>query len=220
MWSASLRRCARPLASIDRITKHMSKRLFDLLMSSLGLLILGPALLVIALLIKLDSPGPVFFRQARVGRFGKLFRIHKFRTMRHDPSGQGLQITVGADSRITRVGHYLRGSKLDELPQLLDVWLGSMSLVGPRPEVPRYVAHYSPAMREKVLSVRPGITDIASIEYRDESAVLARAQDPEQAYINEVMPQKLALAASYVDQASVWLDIKLICRTIMAIVRG
>src|SRR6185437_1894602 len=128
----------------------MSKRLFDLLMSSLGLLILGPALLLIALLIKLDSPGPVFFRQERVGRFGQPFRIHKFRTMRHDPRGQGLQITVGADSRITRIGHALRGSKLDELPQLIDVWLGRMSLVGPRPEVPRYVAHYSPAMREKV----------------------------------------------------------------------
>ena len=198
----------------------ISKRLFDLFFSSLGLCALGPLLLLIAASIKLDSPGPVFFRQERVGRFGKPFRIHKFRTMRHDPSAQGLQITVGADSRITRVGHYLRGSKFDELPQLMDVWLGSMSLVGPRPEVPRYVAYYSQAMREKVLSVRPGITDIASIEYRDESAVLARAQDPEQAYINEVMPQKLALAASYVDHASVWLDIKLICRTIMAIVRG
>src|SRR5690606_34818631 len=114
------------------------------------------------------------------GRHGKPFRIHKFRTMRHDPAGGGLQITVGADSRITRIGHLLRASKLDELPQLIDVWLGDMSLVGPRPEVPRYVAHYPPALREKVLSVRPGITDIASIEYRDESAVLARAKDPEQ----------------------------------------
>ncbi|MBP7484463.1 MAG: sugar transferase, partial [Aquabacterium sp.] len=118
------------------------------------------------------------------------------------------------------VGGLLRGSKLDELPQLIDVWVGTMSLVGPRPEVPRYVAHYSADMKDKVLSVRPGITDIASIEYRDESAVLARAADPEQAYIQEVMPHKLALAASYVDQASVWMDIKLILRTIMAIVRG
>lgn len=198
----------------------MSKRLFDFVMASLGLLALGPLLLLIALAIKLDSPGPVFFRQERVGRFGKPFHIHKFRTMRHDPAGQGLQITVGADSRITRVGGLLRGSKLDELPQLIDVWVGTMSLVGPRPEVPRYVAHYSADMKDKVLSVRPGITDIASIEYRDESAVLARAADPEQAYIQEVMPHKLALAASYVDQASVWMDIKLILRTIMAIVRG
>lgn len=198
----------------------MSKRLFDLLMSSLGLLALGPLLILIAVAVKLDSPGPVFFRQERVGRFGLPFRIHKFRTMRHDPAGRGLQITVGADLRITRVGHWLRTSKLDELPQLIDVWQGTMSLVGPRPEVPKYVAHYPAAMRDKILSVRPGITDIASIEYRDESAVLARATDPEQAYIHEVLPHKLALSASYVDQASVWLDIKLILRTLGAIVRG
>lgn len=198
----------------------MSKRLFDLVLSTLGLLVLAPLLLLMALAIKLDSSGPVFFRQERVGRFGKPFRIHKFRTMRHDPAGKGPQITVGADSRITRVGGFLRRTKLDELPQLIDVWVGSMSLVGPRPEVPRYVAHYPAAMREKVLSVRPGITDIASIEYRDESAVLARATDPEYAYIHEVMPHKLALAASYVDQASVWMDVRLIWRTVMAIVRG
>jgi lipopolysaccharide/colanic/teichoic acid biosynthesis glycosyltransferase len=198
----------------------MSKRLFDWVMSSLGLLALGPLLILIALAVKLDSPGPVFFRQERVGRFGVPFRIHKFRTMRHDPEGNGLQITVGADRRITRVGQFLRASKLDELPQLIDVWQGTMSLVGPRPEVPRYVAHYPAALRDKVLSVRPGITDIASIEYRDESAVLARAADPERAYIDEVLPHKLALAASYVDQASVWLDIRLILRTLGAIVRG
>ncbi len=198
----------------------MSKRLFDLVLSSLGLLMLAPVLLLIALAVKLDSAGPVFFRQERVGRFGVPFRIHKFRTMRHDQGGQGLQITVGADSRITRVGAFLRRSKLDELPQLIDVWVGSMSLVGPRPEVPRYVAHYPAALREKVLSVRPGITDIASIEYRDESSVLAQAADPEQAYIHEVLPHKLALAASYVDQVSVWMDVRLIWRTIRAIVRG
>jgi lipopolysaccharide/colanic/teichoic acid biosynthesis glycosyltransferase len=198
----------------------MSKRLFDWVMSSLGLLVLGLPLLLIATAIKLDSPGPVFFRQERVGRGGKTFRIHKFRTMRHDPVGTGLQITVGADARITRMGRLLRGSKLDELPQLIDVWVGTMSLVGPRPEVPRYVAHYPAALREKVLSVRPGITDIASIEYRDESSVLARASDPEYAYIHEVLPHKLALAAQYVDQASVWMDVRLILRTIGAIVRG
>lgn len=199
----------------------MAKRLFDLLLSSLGLLALAPVLLLIALCVKLDSPGPVMFRQERVGRFGQPFRIHKFRTMRHVLPGQvtqGLQITVGADRRITRVGHFLRASKLDELPQLLDVWLGDMSLVGPRPEVPRYVAHYPEALREKVLSVRPGITDIASIEYRDESSVLARAADPEQAYIHEVLPHKLALAAQYVDQSSLWLDVRLIARTVAAIV--
>jgi lipopolysaccharide/colanic/teichoic acid biosynthesis glycosyltransferase len=195
----------------------MSKRLFDWIMSTLGLLMLAPVLVLIALAVKLDSRGPVFFRQERVGRFGKPFHIHKFRTMRHEAAGQGLQITVGADRRITRVGGFLRSTKLDELAQLIDVWLGSMSLVGPRPEVPRYVAHYPAGLREKILSVRPGITDIASIEYRDESRVLARASDPEYAYIHEVMPHKLALAASYVDQASVWTDIKLIVRTIVAI---
>ena len=196
----------------------MAKRLFDLLLSGIGLVMLAPVLLLIAALIKLDSPGPVMFRQERVGRFGKPFRIHKFRTMRHEPAGQGLQITVGADRRITRVGGFLRASKLDELPQLLDVWLGDMSLVGPRPEVPRYVAHYPAHLREKVLSVRPGITDIASIEYRDESAVLARAADPEHAYIHEVLPHKLAMAAQYVDEASMWLDVRLIARTVWAIV--
>ena len=197
----------------------MAKRLFDLLLSSLGLLVLAPLLLLIALLIKLDSPGPVMFRQERVGRYGQPFRIHKFRTMRHGPAGQGLQITVGADRRITRVGGFLRASKLDELPQLLDVWLGDMSLVGPRPEVPRYVAHYPADVRDKVLSVRPGITDIASIEYRDESVVLARAADPEHAYIHEVLPHKLALAAQYVERSSVALDLWLIWRTLVAIVR-
>ncbi len=197
----------------------MAKRLFDWVLSSLGLLALSPLLLAIALLVKLDSPGPVFFRQERVGRYGKPFHIHKFRTMRHDPLGAGPQITVGADARITRVGGFLRASKLDELAQLIDVWLGDMSLVGPRPEVPRYVAHYPAELRDKVLSVRPGITDIASIEYRDESAVLARASDPEQAYLREVLPHKLMLAARYVDRSSLALDVWLILRTIGAIVR-
>jgi lipopolysaccharide/colanic/teichoic acid biosynthesis glycosyltransferase len=197
----------------------MIKRTFDVVLASIGLLVLSPVLLGIALAVKLDSPGPVFYRQERVGRHGRVFRIHKFRTMRHNPQGAGLQITVGRDPRITRVGARLRDTKLDELAQLLDVWLGDMSLVGPRPEVPRYVAHYPAALKAKVLSVRPGITDIASIEYRDESRILAQASDPEQAYIHDVMPHKLALAAQYVDQASVWLDVQLIWRTVRAIVR-
>jgi lipopolysaccharide/colanic/teichoic acid biosynthesis glycosyltransferase len=197
----------------------MSKRLFDLAMSTLGLLVLAPILALIALAIKWDSQGEVFFRQERVGRHGKPFRIHKFRTMRQATSVQGLQITVGADARITRVGHFLRRSKLDELPQLIDVWLGDMSLVGPRPEVPRYVALYPAEMQRKILSVRPGITDVASIEYRDESAVLARAADPEHAYVHEVLPHKLALSARYVDQASLWGDLVLIGRTLLAIVK-
>jgi lipopolysaccharide/colanic/teichoic acid biosynthesis glycosyltransferase len=196
----------------------MSKRVFDLLMSTLGLLALAPVMVLIALAVRWDSPGEVFFRQERVGRYGKPFRIHKFRTMRQAPSAPGLQITVGADARITRVGHFLRRSKLDELPQLIDVWLGDMSLVGPRPEVPRYVALYPAEMQRKILSVRPGITDVASIEYRDESAVLARAADPEHAYVHEVLPHKLALSARYVDSASLWGDILLIGRTLLAIV--
>lgn len=197
----------------------MSKRLFDLLMSTLGLLVLAPVMVLMALAIKWDSPGEVFFRQERVGRFGKPFRIHKFRTMHQAQSSQGLQITVGADARITRVGHVLRRSKLDELPQLIDVWLGDMSLVGPRPEVPRYVALYPDEMRRKILSVRPGITDVASIEYRDESTVLARASDPEHAYVHEVLPHKLALSARYVDSASLLGDVVLIGRTLLAIVK-
>lgn len=197
----------------------MSKRLFDGCLASVGLLMLAPFFLITALLIKLDSPGPVFYRQVRVGRHGQLFRIHKFRTMQHTDAATGLQITVAGDVRITRTGQWLRSSKLDELPQLIDVWQGHMSLVGPRPEVPRYVAHYPAALRDKVLSVRPGITDTASIEYRDESAVLASAADPEHAYIHEVLPHKLALSARYVDEASLWLDMQLIWRTLVAIVR-
>ncbi len=196
----------------------MAKRLFDLLFSSLGLLALAPTLALIALAIKLDSPGPVFYRQVRVGRFGREFRIHKFRTMAHNPGDRGPQITVGADARITRVGSFLRSTKLDELAQLFDVLQGTMSLVGPRPEVPRYVAVYPAALRDKVLSVRPGITDFASIEYRDESTRLAQSVDPERTYREQVLPTKLALQARYVDESGVWTDVKLIGRTLAAIV--
>ncbi|MEO8807259.1 MAG: sugar transferase [Burkholderiaceae bacterium] len=192
----------------------MYKRLFDLLGAGVGLVLLSPLLLSIALWIKLDSRGPVFFRQQRVGRFGALFRIHKFRSMREDAPLVGPQITVGADPRITRAGHFLRRTKLDELPQLLDVLAGTMSLVGPRPEVPRYVAMYPIAMRDKVLSVRPGITDPASIEYRDESMLLARAADPERVYVEQIMPAKLRCAAEYVDHMSVINDVRLIGATL------
>jgi lipopolysaccharide/colanic/teichoic acid biosynthesis glycosyltransferase len=195
------------------------KRLFDLVLSGAGLLLLWPLLLGIALWIRLDSPGPVFFRQERVGRLGRPFRIHKFRTMAHGQAGTGPLITVGADARITSAGAVLRRCKLDELPQLIDVLRGRMSLVGPRPEVPRYVALYPPALREKVLSVRPGITDFASIEYRDENALLARAADPEREYVEVVMPAKLQFAARYVDQSSLWLDLRLIARTLRLVLR-
>ena len=188
----------------------MCKRLFDVLGASVGLLLLAPLLVGIALWVKLDSRGPVFFRQQRVGRFGAPFYIHKFRSMREDAPLAGPQITIGADPRITRAGQFLRRTKLDELPQLLDVLAGTMSLVGPRPEVPRYVAMYPPALRDKVLSVRPGITDPASIKYRDESTLLARAADPERAYIEQVMPAKLRYAAEYVDHMSLANDLRLI----------
>jgi lipopolysaccharide/colanic/teichoic acid biosynthesis glycosyltransferase len=190
----------------------VAKRVFDLLSSFIGLLLLFPLLLAVAVWVKLDSPGPVFFRQERVGRFGAPFRIHKFRTMTHGAAGA--QITVGADARITRAGAFLRRTKLDELPQLIDVLRGAMSLVGPRPEVPRYVAMYPPALRDKVLSVRPGITDVASLEYRDESERLARAADPEHEYVHVVMPAKLKFAADYVDQASLRFDLQLILKTL------
>ena len=196
----------------------MTKRLFDLALASLGLLLLGPVLLLIAAWIKLDSPGPVFFRQQRVGRNGKLFCIHKFRTMSAaQTSAEASLITVGADPRITRAGATLRRTKLDELPQLIDVVLGDMSLVGPRPEVPRYVALYPEALRLKVLSVRPGITDLASIEYRNESELLARAADPEREYVEVVMPAKLRAAARYVDEMSLATDVRVLGSTLRAL---
>lgn len=194
------------------------KRGFDLFAAGLGLIVLAPLLLLLAAWVRLDSPGPVFYRQARVGRFGRPFRIHKFRTMTHDPAGRGPQITVGDDARITRAGRILRATKLDELAQLIDVFVGDMSLVGPRPEVPRYVAVYPAALRDKVLSVRPGITDFASIEFRDESALLARAADPEREYVDVILPRKLGLAARYVEQASLRTDLHLIAATLRAIV--
>lgn len=197
----------------------MSKRFFDWLASTFGLLALAPVLLLLAVWIKLDSPGPVFFRQERVGRGGRLFRIHKFRTMVTDAERRGLQITVGVDARVTRVGQWLRKYKLDELPQLLDVWLGHMSLVGPRPEVPRYVACYPADVRELVLSVRPGITDRASIEYKDENEVLGRAADPHHAYVNEVLPIKLAYYQDYVKNRSFVGDLLIIFSTLRAIAR-
>jgi lipopolysaccharide/colanic/teichoic acid biosynthesis glycosyltransferase len=197
----------------------MAKRWFDWLASGIGLVLLAPLLLVLAVWIKLDSSGPVFFRQERVGRGGKLFRIHKFRTMVTDAERRGLQITVGADARVTRVGQWLRKYKLDELPQLLDVWLGHMSLVGPRPEVPRYVACYPAKVRDVVLSVRPGITDRASIEFKDENLILGRAADPDKAYVEEVLPIKLKYYVEYIETNSLLGDVYLIIRTFAALIR-
>lgn len=191
----------------------MAKRAFDLLLAGLALVLLAPLLGAIALAIRFDSPGPVFYRQERVGRGGVPFRIHKFRTMTHARRSEGPQITVGADGRITRVGAFLRRHKLDELAQLIDVMQGTMSLVGPRPEVPRYVALYPPELREKVLSLRPGITDSASLLFRNESEVLARAADPEREYVQVVLPRKLALAAAYADEATLGGDVRILWRT-------
>ncbi len=190
----------------------MLKRLFDIVAAGLGLLLLLPLLLGIALWIKLDSPGPVFFRQERVGRHGVPFRIHKFRSMRS--GAPGLQLTVGTDPRITRAGAWLRAKRLDELPQLIDVLQGTMSLVGPRPEVPRYVAHYPAALRDVVLAVRPGITDPSSLDFLDEAILLAAAADPEREYIERILPIKLQRAADYARQATLGTDLRVVWRTL------
>lgn len=190
----------------------MDKRLFDLVGAAVALLLLSPLLLAAALAVKLDSPGPVFFRQQRVGRGGALFRIHKFRTMRE--GAPGLQITVGDDPRITRVGRWLRRTRIDELPQFIDVLQGTMSLVGPRPEVPRYVEFYPPELRERVLSVRPGITDPVSLAYADESELLARAADPEREYVEVLLPRKLQAAAAYAERATLWTDLGVLLRSV------
>ena len=192
----------------------MFKRAFDVVAALLGLLLLGLPMLAVALWIRLDSPGPVFFRQERVGRHGKVFRIHKFRTMRVDAEQRGPQLTVGADARITRVGRVLRANRLDELPQFLDVLAGDMSLVGPRPDVPRYVDQWPADLRARVLAVRPGITDPASLKFRDEATLLARAADPEREYMDVILPRKLALAADYADHASLWTDLAVIGRSV------
>ena len=195
------------------------KRAMDIVISGAALCVLWPVLLLIALAIVIDDPGPVFYRQVRVGRGGKEFRIFKFRTMVVDADKKGLQITVGRDSRITRMGALLRKTKLDELAQLLNVFLGQMSFVGPRPEVPRYVAMYTP-YQQQVLLVRPGITDYASIAYRNENDLLAGADDPERMYVEEIMPAKIELNMKYLRRVSPLEDIRLIFATIAAVIRG
>lgn len=194
------------------------KRMFDLVFSMLGVIFLVPLFIFVAVWIKFDSKGPVFFRQERVGKYGKNFLIFKFRTMCLDAETKGRQLTVGQDSRITRSGVFLRKFKIDELPQLLNVIAGDMSLVGPRPEVPRYVSLYPPEVRERVLSVKPGITDYASIEFKDESTVLGRSADPDKSYIEEIMPIKLKYYERYVAERSLWLDFKLIIATLRSLI--
>ena len=197
----------------------MGKRVFDLMGAAIALTLLWPLFVAVALWIKLDSPGPVMFRQQRVGRHGRLFSIHKFRTMVADAPQRGPQLTLGDDPRITPAGAFLRRSKIDELPQLLDVLAGHMSLVGPRPELPAYVAHYPAELRDRVLAVRPGITDPVSLDFADESVLLARAADPEREYIEVLLPQKLRAAAAYAERATLWTDLVVIGRTVCLLVR-
>lgn len=194
------------------------KRAFDLLGGIVGLLILSPLFILVAILIKCDSQGPVFFRQERVGQFGTLFKIFKFRTMVISYDSNLIQVTVGADPRITRVGYFLRKYKIDELPQLIDVFLGRMSLVGPRPEVPMYVEHYPENIKSIVLSVKPGITDKASIEFKSESEILARSTDPKREYIEKIIPIKLDYYLDYVAHRSFFGDVIIIIKTLKAII--
>lgn len=193
---------------------RMPKRVFDLIVALAGLVLLSPLLLAVALWIKLDSAGPVFFRQERVGKGGRLFRIHKLRTMCADAPIKGPAITAHQDPRVTRAGRPLRHYRVDELPQLIDVLSGEMSLVGPRPELPRYVALYPQALRELVLSVRPGITDPASLEFVDEASLLAQAGDQERFYIDEILPRKLQHQAAYVRRATLATDVAVLGRTL------
>lgn len=206
------------LLNIDTILQQkrlqlILKRIFDIVVSFVGLVILSPLFLILAIAIARDSKGPVFFKQTRVGRNGVPFKIYKFRTMVEDAEARGMQLTVGDDSRITNVGTFLRKTKIDELPQLINVFKGEMSFVGPRPEVPKYVGLYTEDQRQ-VLMVRPGITDLASIEYRNESELLATADNPEKVYIEEVMPRKIELNKEYIRNMSLVSDMRIILKTI------
>ena len=191
----------------------MAKRLFDIVASFIGLIILSPFLFIISIIVLLSSPGGIFYRQVRVGKNGKDFRLWKFRSMRPDSDKKGLLTVGGRDPRVTGIGYFLRKFKLDELPQLINVLVGDMSLVGPRPEVRKYVNMYTPDQL-RVLDVRPGITDYASIEYSNENELLAKSADPEKTYIEEVMPAKLKLNMKYIEEKSFGTDVKIIFKTI------
>jgi len=193
------------------------KRIFDIISSLFGLILLSPFIIIIAILIKLDSKGPIFFKQVRVTKNGREFKIFKYRTMKIG-SDKYSQITVGKDSRITKIGDFLRKYKLDEIPQLINVLIGDMSLVGPRPEVPKYIALYTEEQRE-ILKVRAGITDYASIEFSNENDILANEVDPEKAYIEKIMPRKIELNKKYLSEISVMTDIKIILLTIKRILK-
>lgn len=194
------------------------KRLFDTLLSGIGLLLLAPLFLVLAVWIKLDSRGPVFYKQVRVGRGNRDFLLYKFRSMAVGADSKGLLTVGGHDPRVTRSGYCIRKYKLDELPQLINVFKGDMSLVGPRPEVRRYVELYTPAQME-VLSLRPGITDPASIKYRNENELLATAEYPEEFYTEVIMQDKLAINLQYIGSRSLLKDFKIILNTFISILR-
>jgi lipopolysaccharide/colanic/teichoic acid biosynthesis glycosyltransferase len=196
----------------------MLKRAFDLLLSAFGLLLISPLLLVCGAWVLLDSRGPVFYSQDRVGRKGAIFKLIKFRSMKSGSDRSGLLTVGGRDARITRSGYYLRKYKLDELPQLFNVLMGDMSLVGPRPEVPKYVALYTPQQLE-VLSLKPGITDWASLKYFDENELLGNAENPEQVYIEEIMPAKLSINLEYIKSRSLLGDCEIILLTLLRIVK-
>ena len=195
----------------------MIKRYFDIFTSGCGLMVLSPVLLLVALWIKLDSKGPVFYRQVRVGRYNKDFRIFKFRSMRVGADKGSLVTIGGRDPRVTRSGYFIRKFKLDELPQLINVLVGDMSLVGPRPEVRHYVDYWTPEQM-RVLDVRPGITDPASIKFRNENELMERAENPEDYYIHVIMQEKIRLYLEYVENASFLYDLKLIFKTFKVIV--
>lgn len=203
-------------AHLIRSRSLRAKRALDLIIAVPATILLSPLFIVIAIGIKLDSRGPVFFRQQRVGQFGRLFRIFKFRTMTAEAETQGAQITIGQDRRITRGGRFLRKYKLDELPQLLNVIKGEMSLVGPRPEVPRYVELYDEEQKQ-ILALKPGITSPASIAYSNESELLAEQSDPEAFYRARLMPAKIREDLIYSQQATVWSDCAIIARTFLRI---
>ena len=196
----------------------MIKRILDLVVSLIGLICLLPLLLLVAVLIKLDSTGPVFFRQTRMGMRFRPFQILKFRTMVQDSSTRGHSITVGDDPRITRVGRFLRKTKIDELPQLINVFKGEMTFVGPRPEVPQYVELFRQDY-EEILKIRPGITDLASIKYRNEAALLGQSKNPEEEYVTRVLPDKISLGREYVRCSSLAFDLRLIFRTFLKLIQ-
>lgn len=195
----------------------MVKRSFDCVASGLALLLLAPLLALIALLIKLDSRGPVFYRQWRVGRGQKPFQIYKFRTMVDRADQQGPAITIGGDRRITRVGRILRRFELDELPTLLNVLKGDMSIVGPRPELPKYLPYYREE-HKRVFLVKPGMTDLGTLRFRDEAKILMQADDPERVYVKYILPEKLKLNLEYIERQSFWYDLNLILKTLSLIV--